>query len=110
MKCGAHQYHHWSKCPANEVKCHNCGQIGHYSRCCKVMRVKEVQSEDNNENEENYLEEIIVDETEETDEPVYVNLCINNKMVRFKIDTGADVSVIDKILFDKLNIKFKKIA
>lgn len=116
-KCGAKLYHHWSKCPANEVICNNCKRIGHFGKCCKTKKIYEMRKnrpevedeEDAESSEEAYLEEIIVEEvhSEGEDKPVYVNLKISNKIIRFKVDTGADVTVIDKTLFEKLNIKLK---
>ena len=38
--CGARPAHPKSKCPAKDVKCHNCGKKGHYQKCCKSKRTK----------------------------------------------------------------------
>ena len=38
--CGARPAHRKSKCPAKDVRCHNCGKKGHYQKCCKSKRAK----------------------------------------------------------------------
>ena len=86
--------HHKSEFPARDSFCHTCKKEGLWKRACKSSRkVDEVSSE---------LES-------EFWQPWQAEIFVNNTSVTFKIDTGADVSVIPAKLFSELrnNITLK---
>ena len=93
-KCGKSPSHPPSQCPANDVVCRGCGKKGHYKRVClSAKSVNEVQ--ENPEDESLFLGTVTAGK-----DPWTVNLLVNNKKVQFKIDTGADVTVIPHYVFD----------
>jgi hypothetical protein len=98
--------HPKKSCPANDPKCHNCGKIGHWKRACKSTAVNEV-SRDTGEifPNEFFLGEIVVESIEA--EPWKANLTVNDCKFQFKLDSGADVTVVPKHLYDKLSNKRK---
>ncbi|KAL6455308.1 hypothetical protein MHYP_G00362590 [Metynnis hypsauchen] len=94
-KCGSSPSHSTRDCPANEAKCHACGKKGHYGRVCRASKaVHEVKGE---EEDAVFLGCI----TTEGD-PWRVNIKVHNSNVTFKIDTGADVTVLPQSDFQKI--------
>ncbi len=89
-KCGSSSAHAKRDCPANDVKCHSCGRKGHYRRVCASSKaVREVC-----EGDPIFLGSIVG-----PGEPWMVDIDIGHKRVSFKIDTGADVTVIPAEMF-----------
>lgn len=94
-KCGGSAPHAPRDCPANDVKCHNCGKRGHFSRVCMSKNVHEVA-------EEYEEEEVFLGSVTAKGEPWMVDIDINERQVPFKIDTGADVTVLPHSVFKEL--------
>ena len=91
--------HNKSECPARDSFCHACQKKGHWKRACKSpSKVDEVSSELDNET---FLGEVI-DAVNSFQQPWQAEVFVNNSPVKFKIDTGADVSVIPAKLFSDL--------
>ncbi len=88
-RCGRSPGHAKTQCPAREVTCHACGKRGHYSKVCKSTKTVHVVETENNDDTPLFLGSV-----DAGLEPWYADLTIRNHQVRFKIDTGADVSVI----------------
>ena len=102
-KCSrCNNIHEPKKCKAYGTKCANCKRTGHWAVCYRSKKVDEVRIEKNNhlENEEfTFLGEVSIC-TEDNDpwiRDVRVNTEKGNQVIRFKIDTGASVSVIPDI-------------
>lgn len=94
QKCGGAPSHSKQDCPANEVKCHACGKKGHYRRVCRAPKtVHEVEEDEHG---------LFLGSVKCEGEPWTVDLSINNKNVSFKIDTGADVTVLPLKVFKEL--------
>ncbi|XP_061920402.1 uncharacterized protein K02A2.6-like [Entelurus aequoreus] len=90
QNCGSSPSHPKSDCPANDVKCHACGRRGHYKRVCKSKSVHEVEEDE---------EEIFLGSVTEDGDPWMVKIGIRESSVTFKIDTGADVTVLPHSVF-----------
>nr|XP_022907407.1 uncharacterized protein K02A2.6-like [Onthophagus taurus] len=125
--------HEPRKCPAYGKTCANCQGRNHFAKVCKKDKrtqeqeerkgtPKEQKKEKINEvQEDNNEEEISIINTEiEEKEDVelfiysvtckkkncwYENLKILNNEIKFKLDTGADVSVLPLHIFNSLNVK-----
>ena len=80
-------------CPAKDTKCHNCGKLGHYQRVCRNT-INAVTTSPQPEDEK-FLGAI----TQENSEPWIVQIQVNRHPVNFKIDTGADVTIIPSRLY-----------
>uniref|UniRef100_A0A3B3CEF0 Gypsy retrotransposon integrase-like protein 1 n=1 Tax=Oryzias melastigma TaxID=30732 RepID=A0A3B3CEF0_ORYME len=93
-KCGSSSPHPKRECPANETTCHACGKKGHYIRVCKNRKTLHEVEED--------VDALFLGSVTSNGEPWMVDLHINNKSVSFKIDTGADVTVLPLQVFRKI--------
>lgn len=86
--CGKAPQHAKEKCPAKSATCHKCSKRGHYSSVCRSSAVKEIIEESD---QDNFLGSI--NEVGETT-PWMTVLHIDGTAAKFKLDTGAAVSVI----------------
>jgi hypothetical protein len=103
-RCGK-QEHAFHQCPAKGKKCHKCDKLGHFARFCKTKTstskyVNEVQ----NEFESLFVGSIICDDSENSDKWC-VDLNINEYIIKFKIDTGADTSIISEETYRQMDKK-----
>ncbi|XP_061127410.1 uncharacterized protein K02A2.6-like [Syngnathus typhle] len=97
-RCGRSPAHGKGQCPAKDVTCHTCGKRGHYSKVCKsVKNVHMIETEKCNETP------IFLGSVHAGSDPWYADITIRNHKVRFKIDTGADVSVIPAQMYFCIN-------
>ena len=98
-RCGKTPFHERQNCPAKNATCWKCCKIGHYASECRTKSVQEVSTESTSDTEV-FLGAIQQDNTEK--DPWKVELYIEGCLTTFKIDTGADVTVVPKCLLDKL--------
>lgn len=87
-KCGGPS-HPKNECPA-DAKCHGCGKKGHYQRVCRNKTVVECIEEEEEKNSF-FLGSVSCENTMWT-----ADVEIKGKMLRFKLDTGADVTAISE--------------
>ncbi|CAI5638740.1 unnamed protein product [Oreochromis niloticus] len=85
-KCGGSP-HPKLECPANDAKCHLCGKKGHYQRVCRQS--KTVQSIEEEEEQGFFLGSVSSDGQAWT-----AIIQVKDAKIAFKLDTGADVTVI----------------
>ena len=117
-RCGTN--HPPKICPAYHATCNKCHKRGHYQRVCRAgqpqryntsRRRTHNQSEVTTNDEGNqryqqppentYFMDTVVCQGDHT--PWYVDLTINDKQtVRFKIDTGADVTLMSRKTYESL--------
>jgi len=111
LRCGKTDRHTTSTCPAVNARCSKCGIIGHYGFVCiksqkKEKTVRAVQSEQ--------LERPMTVQSEHlqgaflgtvnaigSDDDFTANISVNGQPVRFRVDTGADVSVIPSSMYTR---------
>ena len=109
--------HEKKKCPAFNKVCNNCGYKNHFSSVCKKGNIQKSQ------NEVAYEEEQTDNESENN--VTFIGQCKNSpsgnkdwsinaevngtRSIKFKVDTGADVTVINSATFEKLKDNAKLI-
>ncbi len=76
------------RCPATEATCHRCNKKGHYSSQCFSKQVSEVTTEDLLETA--FLDSCTTDQTSAW----FVTVKLNERELKFKLDTEAEVSAI----------------
>ncbi|CAB4018481.1 Hypothetical predicted protein [Paramuricea clavata] len=117
--------HQRGKCPAYGQKCNKCQRRNHFARCCKqtVHQVDDSQdraSFESSSESDFVIESLVATESEAASEvqqalkidPLNsdtsaghwsVTLNAGSQDIPFKIDTGAQVNVLPKKLYNKLN-------
>ena len=94
---------HGSSCPARNAKCNKCNKPGHYARCCKTKHLSEVSCKNMQQHESSEEEFFIGTITGiKDDSRWFVNLQVNGYDVKFKIDSGADVSVMSSSTYESM--------
>ena len=102
--CGKCGRRHGKNCPARFAKCNVCHRTGHYGKCCRAKSVREIEDCDTYQE---YFESPVhflgtVSRINENHKSWSVELPIKEHMVTFKIDSGADVSVMSRNTYQKL--------
>lgn len=94
-------------CPARNSKCHNCGKVGHWSRACRSKKLHEISGETFplSLEDQYFLGEVELDavKSRHACEVWKAEVYVNGKQVQFKLESGADVSVIQLSLFEKFD-------
>ena len=97
-------------CPARNSQCNSCGKTGHWKKACRSKRVNEVSGEifpiySIDDDDHLFLGEVHIDAVKSScahDSPWQAEVCLNQNKLKFKLDSGADVSVIPLSLFARL--------
>ena len=98
--CG-YRKHTKSTCPATHENCNLCKKKGHFAKCCpKIENVQEVTSEQTETADEHFFLGSVDDKN--GDAPWRVDLTVNGDSVNFKIDSGADVTVMSESTYSCL--------
>ena len=95
QRCEKTPNHSKERCPAREAVCHKCKKRGHYEAVCrsaKVIRLVEGEEDDL------FLGEI---STKKKANPWMTDPCVDGVEMQFKIDTGADVTIIPETMYRK---------
>ena len=116
--CGSKDRHAKRDCPAKDKKCRACGKIGHYAAVCRSNQGREAQ---NREPQSRRVRQVTQDSgatscpdaaLESDDDYCFgvgktptVDLTVNKKTVKFFIDTGASVNIIDGETAQKLSLQ-----
>ena len=98
--------HDRKDCPAIRSKCHNCKKTGHFSSVCqsKKKHLNEVVEQPSAAGGDLFIGSIGTAPRSATSDPVRVKVKVDRKEVIFKLDTGADVTVMPAAEFhDQLN-------
>ena len=101
FRCG-NEPHAFDDCPAKAAKCSKCSRIGHWQKCCKTKTsLKEVREETESEDDDHFLGTVaVVGELAKDDFTIELN--VNDAPVTFKIDSGADVTVIGHSVYKRI--------
>ena len=91
--CGREPHRNRQECPARGKVCRKCGIYGHFANVCRQQQGPTV-----NEVETHFLGSLVAG----NEPPWLTHLHIGDTPVRFKIDTGADVSVISLTQYTQL--------
>ena len=77
--------------------CHRCHKKGHFKAVCRSKKlVREVLVSDDSQDEFLGVIHSETDSLSSTEAPWTTNLELNGRNIEFKIDTGADVTVISE--------------
>ena len=91
-------------CPAWNATCHKCNRAGHYPAPCRSRNVGNVEhAEDNGETDECFSEEHFLDTVNPNGKSWLTTYPVNGAQVEFHIDTGAEVTVISRKIYNELD-------
>ena len=97
-RCGRSPPYGRQQCPANQAICHRCHKKGHFKHCCKTkVGIKEVNQDGDSDltsdSGEEFLGRVNTD-TVSSSKPWTAVVQLNKRALEFKVDTGADVTMI----------------
>ena len=96
-------------CPARFSKCNKCSKIGHWAQACKSSKPGKVFEV--TEEEESFFLGEIVDVSEVQSNPTkslwIATVLVDKKPVNFKVDSGADVTVVPYNTFLSIDLKIQ---
>ncbi|XP_057679220.1 uncharacterized protein K02A2.6 isoform X2 [Corythoichthys intestinalis] len=103
-KCGG--THKPRQCPAFGVLCHNCNKKNHYAKVCSSSQKRGATVRGIHDLE---VESLFIGtmscappKNKHQDNAWYITANIKNKVVRFKLDTGADANVLPLSILQKI--------
>ena len=108
--CGRCGKSHLDKqqCPAKEAICRKCHKRGHFQSVCRTKSLKSVSTEDPVEDFfVGMIDEpapLVVPTVSSGSDPWMVDVLLNDHLIEFQIDTGADVSVISEDQYQELQV------
>ncbi|UYV61148.1 K02A2.6-like, partial [Cordylochernes scorpioides] len=85
--------HSKEQCPAKDAICNKCRKKGHFAKVCHTKTVQEVSSS------QNYAFIGIVGMQENAEDKWCEVIKVNDQPIKFKIDTGAEVSVMPEGIY-----------
>ncbi|XP_055585102.1 uncharacterized protein K02A2.6-like [Uranotaenia lowii] len=96
-KCGA--MHYTRVCPYKDHKCSNCGQSGHREGYC-VTEKKSEKPYHKNQNKTFRAQSVKIKSVQQKRK--FVHATINSAEVQLQLDTGSDISVVSKRVWEKI--------
>ena len=91
-RCGQIPTHAKTNCPAREAECHKCKKKGHFKAFCRTKASVNQLSANTHEQEDTFLGSI--DIVTDSSKPWITDILVNGESLQFKVDTGADVTII----------------
>ena len=107
-------------CKHITIVCNHCKKRGHLARVCGSKKKQQRQVEQAKQGESTKFVGTSADGDEQLDqdnayevlntirnpgqEPIYMNISLNDVSVQMELDTGASVSVINKATYDRINV------
>lgn len=98
------------ECPAFGKPCTNCGILNHFAVACRVKNVKNVNRDDANEDsssDEFCVNNINIVKYNDNNNMWDEIIQIENKKIKVKLDTGAEINVMPSKTFKSINKQFK---
>ncbi|UYV68534.1 K02A2.6-like [Cordylochernes scorpioides] len=93
LRCEYYPGHSKEQCPARDAICNKCRKKGHFAKVCHTKTIQEVSSSLNNA----FIG--IVGMQENSEDKWCEVIKVNDQQIKFKIDTGADVSVMPEGIY-----------
>ena len=113
-RCGAPNWSRQHECPARGKKCAKGGKTGHFAKCCRTnKRVNNIMEEETSSaNEDDWTpntihsvkQKIHSTRSKNSNGPDFFTITelVNNRPIKFIIDSGSPVTLIPKSLFNNI--------
>ena len=101
---GTQTTHHADRCRFKDARCFGCGKIGHIGRVCRSRKGRAVQTVRDQVVEEEGLSSEATEyhlhalSTQQSSDPITVEVSINGEQVHMEVDTGAAVSLVSEVV------------
>ncbi|XP_036347585.1 uncharacterized protein LOC118756963 [Rhagoletis pomonella] len=93
--------HEFGKCPAFGKKCNNCGRLNHFSVACYSSQVHEIKESDEKRESGDDIVLHNIEDLSVGRKRWYEKIRVNDCLINFKLDTGADVNILPYKYFIK---------
>ena len=95
-RCGCSKHYRMEMCPASSARCHKCDKRGHYSAQCFSRKASASASQVS-------LDCAFLDTVGDGSTSCWTTqVLLQNQMVTFKLDTGAEVTAVSEATFKSL--------
>ena len=107
FRCG-NTNHTPDRCRFKDARCFSCGKIGHIGRVCRSRKGRTVQTVRDQVVEEEGLRSEATEyhlhalSTQQSSDPITVEVSINGEQVHMEVDTGAAVSLVSDVVCKQL--------
>ena len=107
-RCGQ-TAHSRMQCPARDQICHKCKKKGHFQKLCRSKAVPRSIREIQEDSDDDFMGAIHVDTADSeainaVQNPWVTSVNLNKRVITFKIDTGADVTVISDTDYNEIKM------
>lgn len=99
-RCGKMQHKDQERCPALKSTCNKCKKVGHWEIKCHTKSIREVTETETVSQAPYFLGAVI--NTNRVNDQWTVQILIGATPVKFKIDTGADLNIMEEETFNML--------
>ncbi|XP_055906014.1 uncharacterized protein LOC129941414 [Eupeodes corollae] len=111
-----------NRCPAFGQRCLRCGKYNHFALACRFKSVNDINSNEithEDDEDDSYIDSVEVvgfssvgdiysiNQVRQSCRSWYENIAVENSLIKFKLDSGADVNVIPLKEVQKLNLEHK---
>ena len=100
-RCGRNP-HPRQQCPAREAQCNKCKKKGHFAACCRTKSAAEVTQTPLVLDHEDVAYLNTIDSGEDNIWTCHIR--VNNQDVAFKVDTGAEVTIVSEDTYKSLGL------
>lgn len=97
--CGGQDIHARAQCPASSARCSKCKKLRHFARACKSRGIKSITADETEVDGHCFTGNVSCTSEREA---WRATVSVNDRDIRFRIDTGADVTVLPAPTFKQL--------
>ena len=97
--CGRTRHESPRDCPAKGRICDNCQKLDHFASVCRSSSIRQIDDADTNEQPMPFIGDV-----DKACAPWRVTAGLHGHSVTFKVDSGADVSILSRRTYKKLSL------
>lgn len=110
--------HESGKCPAFGKQCNNYGKSNHFAVACMTKGLREITLQQRSEEHDDPMEQFRIDSItskisafkKSSSTRWYETIRVNDQYIKFKLDSGADLSTLPLSIFKKMkNVKLERL-